>query len=800
MPISICARRLMFATIALALSALLRVPAQAVEMEIFPGFDRVMKSTVWSPVGVKLTNPGGRTVEGTLEIRQDAPHRRPMPICSAKVSLPGNSTKLYYLYTRRHEYGGNMKVSLIRGARTIAAKDLTPMAIGRFDRLVVTVGDRSSKLHFLTGERVPLVVNAGPSAQTGPNVTAGGQADSTIQAASISPLMLPDRPAAYQSVDVMVISDLGSVSPDPKALKAIGMWVAGGGTLVVSTGPNYRSFRTDFFDDLLPVTITGAGSVPTLGALSQIGKTAFPGGPVAVSISTPKPGISTHMIEEGAVPVYAERRYGAGRVVFLAFDFNASPFRDWNGQTQFWKSVLTTSTAGAMIPENLEWMQTHGYPHGGYSPSMPSISLANVIRQNPSVKTPSINVIALYLLAYLIFLVPVNYLFVKRKRRMELAWITTPAIVLAFTIGAYAIGYTMKGGRIELGVAAVIEGSSNARYARVISDASLFSPARRTYDIDIKDPFAIGQCVPQETSEPMAPVYLGEKSTIEKINMAMWSSKTIESVSGADLGGVITSSLTLAGGQVVGTVTNNTNLDLTDCVVQFGGNQRYIGDLPSGKTAKVSPKSRPKSAMGQPGHSGDYARDLMDGLLGISSAAASGSGEPVLIGFAERYTPYGLSGSSGKITARTCCMFTLDVNRGSDRVFSPHVISAHITKAQNATQIIPDQISTRDVAMQISTNGFFEVVFQLPAAGNLELTRLSVTLRNSSMYPGGGPPLVKCFIADGSGAWAPLKDTGDVPNPGKYLQPGNRIRIRVESHDGNEINSSIGVSAAGTQK
>jgi hypothetical protein len=245
-----------------------------------------------------------------------------MPVCAAKVSLPANSTKLYYAYTRRQEYGGDVTVSLMHGTRTVLSKSVNPTTMYRYDKMVVSLGDRSSKLSFLSGERIPLQASAAMGGNPA-GATSSGRTDATIQAASLSPMMLPDRPAAYQAVDVMVVSDLGTASVEPKALRAITMWVASGGTLVVSTGPNYRSFQSEFFGELLPVTITGTTSLPTMSTLSQMGKVAFLQGPVAVARSTPKPGICTETLNEGGVPIYAERRYGAGRVVFLAFGAGA---------------------------------------------------------------------------------------------------------------------------------------------------------------------------------------------------------------------------------------------------------------------------------------------------------------------------------------------------------------------------------------------------------------------------------------------------------------------------------------------
>lgn len=774
----------------------LSASAYAVDMELQAGFDNSTKSAVWTPISVRLTNPGGRTVEGVLDVKQDVPNRRVMPICAAKVSLPANSTKLYHVYTRRQEYGGNIKVSLLHGSRTIASREIQPITSYRHDRMIVTIGDRASKLSFLSGERLPLTSSA--------KAAAAGQTESTIQAAALSPLMLPDRPAAYQAIDVMVMSDIGAASVDPKALKAISMWVAGGGTLVVSAGPNFRNFKTEFFDEMLPVTITGAGSVQTLSTLGSMGQTAFAGGPVAVATSTPKPGIAQGVLSESGIPIYAERGYGAGGVVFLAFDYRASPFRDWNGQTGFWKRILNRSSARVLVEENSEWWQLgSGYGGHPYGSMATSAGLTGVVEQNPAVKTPSFNVIALYLLAYLVCLVPLNYLYLKKKRRMELAWISTPVIVLAFTFGAYAIGYTMKGGRIEMGVATVIEGSSNSRYARTISDASVFSPSKRSYDIVIKDPYAIGQIIPQENSERMQTAYVGaEQSVFQDVDMAMWSSKAVESVSGIDLGGVITSKLAYTGSDISGSVTNNTQFDLKDCRIQYGGNQQWVGNLPKGRTVNIS---RPSNSGTPPvgGQSKGYANELRSRLDTLALTLSSGSMSPVLVAFTERDAPYGLAGGNAKITSMTCCMFRLDVNVGGARgIFPQSAVRGTVGTTQNARPAPPAPgTAPTDATMVLSPGGYFLTSFQMPDAGSVELVSFSVRGKSGYSYHGSGQPQVQYYLVTSSGSWEPIPaQAGPIGNPAKYLRPGNRIVVKAQSADSQEITVSVGVTAVWKRK
>ncbi len=510
-------RRVSCPPLLLSLCALLilAAPCLAVTMRVTVGFDGVQKQSVWTPVAVQLSNPTEDNIEGNLLVSLPGYGRTPMPMCTAAVNLPGHSTKLYHAYVRLSGYGGKMRVALVRGYGTLAYKEANINSASAEDKVIVTVGDRSSRLSYLQGE----TVSVPPTPRRyGPGGPSGGSTTANIEAGSIAADLLPDRPAAYEGIDVLVVSGLVPDSTNPNVLRAISAWVASGGTLVVSTGPDYRAYKNAFYDELLPVKVQGAANVDGLPGLAQFGHTAFPAGAAAVTQSAIKPGTGQSVVVESGMPTMAVRQYGAGRVVFLAFDYRTSPFADWNGKTEFWKSIVKGSSGKPIVPTETRFAGEGYYSYGGssYGGQDESAAFKNVVSQTPSVKTPSVNTIGLFLLAYLIVLVPANYIVLRRRRRLELAWLTTPAIVILFTIGAYAIGYTMKGGSLRLCEATVIEASAGARYGRAVTDASLFSPARRSYDVAIADPSAISQMIATGPTDEPPVTYLADTSVMPR--------------------------------------------------------------------------------------------------------------------------------------------------------------------------------------------------------------------------------------------------------------------------------------------
>lgn len=634
----------------LVVSACLGASCAAVRMDVAVGFDGALKGSAWTALAVTLSNTSDEDVEGTLAIVQPDSGQRGLPRYAARVTLPAKSRKLYHIYAKFPEYGGDTQVVLTRGRGTLALKKVRVDPTPAEDKLVVSVGGRATRLNYLSGLSLP-VPGSGPS----------GSSSSTVHVGSVPVKLLPDRPAAYEGVDLLVVSDLSPASANPKALGALAMWVASGGTLVVSGGPNYRLLQDPFYADLLPVRVTGTANLAGAVDLRTIGKSNFPAGAVAVTQGQPKQGIARVLVSEGETPLVVERSYGAGRVVFLALDYLSPPFRDWNGQTDFWKSFLTSGGPAPMVrsvSSLLSNQQPNQYAYNSSWDVMQS-SIAAVVTQSPSVQTPSFNTIGLFLLAYLIVLAPVNYFVLRKKRRLELAWVSTPAIVLVFSLGAYAIGYTMKGGSLSLREATFIEATSGARYARALTCASLFSPARRSYDIEINDPLSLSQVISTDESEQFPEAYVAESSTIGPIPMAMWSSKTFESSSGVDLGGPLVANLTLNGRRLEGTIRNNTGMSFDTCTVYFGGGSCALGGLPKGQSRQVSVEYRRPAS----GPYNDFGH-MQDGLRfrSFAESAVTRLSQPVLLAWPSgRSAVFSTPGQSPSVASQVCCAFRLDV-------------------------------------------------------------------------------------------------------------------------------------------
>jgi hypothetical protein len=617
------------------------------------------------------------------------------------VILPSGAKKKYQIYVKLNDYG-DTTVSLRSGYWVVAKVkpriDFTSGSSGSNDYTVVTVGGMDKRLSFLANETYRLPASAIKSGMPSmPGMPGSGGSQVQFRIGWIEQQNLPDRPAGFSAVDMLVLLDFTASAASPEVINSMKMWVSGGGTLVIPSGADFRKLQEpSFYGELLPVTVTGAGQAAGLPSVESICKSG-PIGPIALARSTPISSRCTYSLQDSSGLVWGVRNYGAGRVVFLAFDPSAQPFRNWSGQTAFWKSLAGNPRMYMSSPALSLSMNQVNMP--GYGGSSAGLNPSAAVSMNPAVKTPSPNIIWIFLGIYIIVLVPVNYTVLRMKKRLELAWVTVPAIVLFFTIGAYGIGYSVKGGQILLSQASVMVASVGARTAGSISSGWVFSPARRGYTVELKDPMALANSAAESASmygsydeepSPFPIATLGDKIVWDNVKMAMWSSQSFESSGGLDLGGTVDGHVATVGTTLTGVLTNNTKYILKNCLLVYGSSNMDLGDISPGKTKNISmsmliPK-RPKGGIiappkmpgmgpgmgaGMPGMPGMPPGAVAPGVHGVqpgqasvnevasrlrssTESAARGANEPVLVADIDVDPGYSINGVSPQAKSASC--------------------------------------------------------------------------------------------------------------------------------------------------
>ena len=601
----------------------------------------------WCPVTVTIQNPGADALSGQAQVLaandpgrqnyggQDANSALTTALFARPVSAP-TGAQSFVVYARGIDPGrDSVTVQLTDGRargdgrllsqitnQTSAQTANLPPAItgspvGDTDLLLVGFGGEQGAFTYLSGQKFGLGHQVGggftrfsPGQSSGSiqqRVQNNGTAPPTVQVADASAADLPDKAAGYSGVDAFLLrSDAPLDTLTEAQVDALRGWVAGGGHLIVCGGVDPSRFGSAFFTGLLPATVGAARpSVPVAG-VGQVGALTL--------LPKPLPGVQVLGGDSGTGPMIVSGPYGAGTVTMTAYDPTTKPFQSPSfAAPVLWQTLLTAgqATSSSLLghvaarEENYSQSQ-YGYYNGGQS------LLSDAVMRAPSLDAPGTEIIGLFLLVYLIALVPANYLVLKRLDRKELAWVTIPALVLVFALGTFGVGYAAKGGSVFLNRASVLETTSGQRDAGVYTEIGLFSPHRTSYDITLPGANALA-AIPNpgvnygyggrsngdtQSYGQTRFVQTGEGAALQDTSVNMWAMRAFDGQSTADLGGTIDAGLSQKPGPslprggaswgVSGTVHNRTRYDLSECMVLYNGQWQELGDLTHGASASIS--------------------------------------------------------------------------------------------------------------------------------------------------------------------------------------------------------------------
>ena len=599
----------------------------------------------WCPVTVTVQNPGADALSGQVQVLaandpgrqnyggQDANSALTTALFARPVSAPSGAQN-FVVYARGidpgHDSvtvqltdgrarGDGRLLSQITNQTSAQTANLPPTItgspVGDTDLLLVGFGGEQGAFTYLSGQKFGLGRQAGgglthfsPQTQVSPQQAAqiNSGVPPTVQVADASAADLPDKAAGYSGVDAFLLrSDAPLDTLTEAQTDALRGWVAGGGHLIVCGGVDPSRFGSAFFTGLLPATVGAARpSVPVAG-VGQVGALTL--------VPKPLPGVRVLGGESGTGPMIVSGPYGAGTVTMTAYDPTTKPFQSPAfAAPALWQTLLTAgqSTSSSLLGHVAAREENYSQPQYGYYNGGQSL-LSDAVMRAPSLDAPGTEIIGLFLLVYLIALVPANYLVLKRLDRKELAWVTIPALVLVFALGTFGVGYAAKGGSVFLNRASVLETTSGQRDAGVYTEIGLFSPHRTSYDIMLPGANALA-AIPNpgvnygyggrsngdtQSYGQTRFVQTGEGAVLQDTSVNMWAMRAFDAQSTTDLGGSIDAGLSQRPGPalprgltswgVTGTVHNRTRYGLSECAVLYNGQWQSLGDLAHGASAQV---------------------------------------------------------------------------------------------------------------------------------------------------------------------------------------------------------------------
>jgi hypothetical protein len=595
--------------------------------------DQAYKIGTWTPVRVDLQGGPERFVG---ELRVIVPDDGGVPtIVRRRVEVPARSPASFSTYVRPGDTASNFRVEVHDES-------------GRLRAL-----ETEDNVSWLDPEQIVLAVVGNPGGvELLPNMAEFRSTDPLQDARLIVsrlrvPEGIPDRWYGYDAVEALILdlNDPGTVEglQDFRSQPLL-QWVRNGGHLVLAG--SFARWQTvsgpdSVLAEVLPALPTERTETGDLGTIeSFVGSNApitTPEQPVSVTTFEPVSGRGARiLLDDRSVggPVIVRGPYGLGRVTVVGLSVDERPFTDWRDRNAFWARVLDLGGREPSLSES----NTSSAFYTGEVRDLSSY-LHRSLEQFQGVRLVPFGWVAAFVFVYILLIGPGDYFFLKRVlKRMELTWITFPAIVVVVSLIAYATAYAVKGTDLRINRVDVVDidqgfGDGDRYLARGTSFATIFSPQNRDYDvtvlplpIDTDAPEAADPVPPSQVDEvittwfgiaersfggmgntggmaltstgysyqsPNDPMSSSPPSTLAGVRVPIWTTRALVGTWFDDMPPALDAELTdLGGNRLDGTITNRLGRTMNQVLIAYAGDV-YLFDQPiaPGETVRIASAS-----------------------------------------------------------------------------------------------------------------------------------------------------------------------------------------------------------------
>ncbi|WP_152052770.1 hypothetical protein [Tautonia marina] len=595
--------------------------------------DQSYKIGTWTPVRVDLQG-GPERFAG--ELRVIVPDDGGVPtIVRRRVDVPARSLASFSTYVRPGDTATTFRVEVFDES-------------GRLRAL-----ETEDNVSWLDPEQIVLAVIGNPGGvDLLPSMSEFRSTDPLQDARLVVsrlrvPEGIPDRWYGYDAVEALIL-DLN----DPGTLENLQdfrsqpllQWVRNGGHLVLAGGFAQWQLVSDpdsvLADVLpaLPAERTETGDLGTIESfVGSISPITTPGNLVSVTSFEPVPGRGARVLlvdRSVGGPVIVRGPYGLGRVTVIGLSVDERPFADWRDRNAFWSRVLDLGGREATTSDT----STSSAFYTGEVRDLSSY-LHRSLEQFQGVRLVPFGWVAGFVFLYILLIGPGDYFFLKRVlKRMELTWITFPAIVVVVSLIAYATAYAVKGTDLRINRVDVVDidqgfGDGDRYLARGTSFATIFSPQNRDYDVTVL-PLPLDTDAP-EAAEPLPPSQVDEvittwfgtaersfggmgnnggmaltsagyayqspndprsstpPSTLTGVRVPIWTTRALMGTWFDDMPPALDAELTdLGGNRLDGTITNRLGRTMNQVLIAYAGDV-YLFDQPiaPGETVRIASAS-----------------------------------------------------------------------------------------------------------------------------------------------------------------------------------------------------------------
>ncbi|GCE06256.1 DUF7408 domain-containing protein [Dictyobacter aurantiacus] len=558
------------------------------------GFDGMYQDGNWVPVQVNLSNTGS-DFTGKVAIN----------IPSTSLAGPNSSTST-------NSYQENIDLPPGAKKQITLSVPLNLSAQGANSEVAVNLLDASGHIvsHVAltpnTGSNLTLVgiLSDTPNNFGQLNLALSNLLTTSGQTKSLTAATMPDQAALLKNFNVIVVDNFTTGSLSQEQLAALQNWVYQGGNLIVTGGPEWKRTLGALPARLLPVTINGTGNIPANKPLLPVNTLTSNNQPnnesmkaqVAISTGQAAPNTTT-LLSSDHTPVIVQQVHGQGDVYYLAYDPTIEPLASWQNTHQLWADLLTRSIGDRIL---MNTANTGNIPISGSNNNMTYATLVSLLQSFFPNAYPSIWLILVLLLSYVIILGPLRLILIRAFKRRDWSWRIVLATIAIFTLLSYGLALQQKGSAIVNSSITLIQLNApdkSGSSGHATTFLGVFVPSQGDFQVHMP---GVSLVQPADQNGYVDPAYRGTTSNQQSIytmggdgtnvnlqGVDIWTTRTLIAQHDMHTSGGITSQLQLRQNILSGTVISTLPYTLTDAFVVMGNGYVSLGDIKPNSTTQV---------------------------------------------------------------------------------------------------------------------------------------------------------------------------------------------------------------------
>ena len=500
----------------------------------------------WLAIEVRVTNEGVPIV-GELRLQGGAQGGTRF---SVPVDLPSPSDKTYLLHAQPPSFGQQLEVLLVGPSDQVIERQ----------KVAFTVHDASQLTVGVVAAQAQGIV-AGIQLPGGQNLNGGQNLAPVI--IPLDPTDLPERIEAWSALDRLIWQDVDTNTLSARQITALRGWLTLGGRLIIVGGTAGPGVLSGFPDEILPYRPTTTIDVAPESLTALLGQ--LPDSATDVQALAGELTQGRTLASSGDRTVAAETGYGSGSVTVLGIDPTVGWIAESKATVPLWRTLIPPRAAALV-------------GMGDDSPIVGAVS------ELPALALPPTGGLLILLLGYIGLIGPVNYLILRRLDRREWAWLTMPALIAIFAVGAYAYGSALRGSDVIVNEVAIVRGAPDATEGSAQVYLGVFSPTRGTYQLSLPGGALLSAPVVGDFfagQGALLDVVQGDTARVRNLSVGFGSLRTVRAESPVEVP-KIHAELRLVDGVIEGTIRNDSAILLESPAVVLGGSVVVLADIQPG--------------------------------------------------------------------------------------------------------------------------------------------------------------------------------------------------------------------------